>query len=158
MFPRCLALMPRLSEFMKPPSLITSFILGAALAVSAPAWAEEPATGAQSQFHLDISGQVPVTCRVLIDTTIVPSAAGRSSLGKMREFCNNPAGYRVVMDRPAIDGPATLIVDGREIPLTAMGVVIVSQSPRAAVAEHQVEIELSQAWAGGAVVFRIEPF
>ncbi len=142
---------------MKALSLMSPLAFVAALAVFTPAFAGEPDARTQSEFRIELSGRVPVLCRVSIDNTIVPNATGLVSLGKMTEFCNNPTGYRVVLVNPVINGPATLIVDGREIPLGAQELVLVSQSAGAAVAEHRVELQRGEAGAVGTLAFRIEP-
>lgn len=142
---------------MKTLSLMSPIAFVVALALSAPVFAAEPDAKVHSEFRIELSGQVPVLCRVSIDNTIVPNTAGRVLLGKMTEFCNNPTGYRVVLVNPFISGPATLIVDGREIPLDVQDIVIVSQSPGAAVAEHRVELLRGEAGSGGTLAFRIEP-
>lgn len=142
---------------MRTLSLMSPLAFAAALAISAPAFAAEPDARAHSEFRIALSGQVPVLCRVSIDSTIVPDTAGRVSLGKMTEFCNNPTGYRVVLVNPFISGSAILIVDGREIPLDEQDIVIVSQSAGAAVAEHRVELQRGETGSGGTLAFRIEP-
>lgn len=118
-----------------------------------PAIASEPA----GQHRIGVSGQVPVLCRVSIDAALVPAGPGRVSLGTMKEFCNNPHGYQVVLEYAPMAGDAVLIVDGRRIVLDSSGFAIVARSPGAAVVERKVELQLSQAGAPPALTFRIEP-
>lgn len=142
---------------MKIRPFLPTAVASAVLAIAAPASGAAPESGPSSQFRLDVSGQVAVVCRVSIDTAVIPDVAGRVSLGTMKEFCNNPSGYRVVVDHPAIAGPAMLIVDGREIALNSGAAVVISQSAGAAVAARKVELEVAQGGQSGTLAFRIEP-
>lgn len=138
---------------MKDHAALSIFAAVAAAIVAAPAIASEPA----AQYRIGISGEVPVLCRVSVDAALVPDSAGRVSLGTMKEFCNNPHGYQVVMEYAPIAGDAALIVDGRTIPLGKSGRVVVARSPGAAVIERKVELQLSQEGVAPALAFRIEP-
>lgn len=135
----------------------SAFIAAAALAASGAALADQPAPTGAAEFRIGISGQVPVICRVSLDSTVLADASGRVSLGTMKEFCNNPTGYRVVLQYPATLESGRLLVDGREVLLNGAGEVTLTRSPGAAVAEHQVELDLSGGTASGALAFRIEP-
>jgi len=133
---------------------VRSIFLAAAVAMAgAPAIASEGA----GQYRIGLSGQVPVLCRVSIDAALVPAGPGRVSLGTMKEFCNNPHGYQVVLEYAPMAGDAVLIVDGRRIALDSSGFAIVARSPGAAVVERQVELQLPPAGGPPALTFRIEP-
>ena len=138
---------------MKDHAALSILAALAAAFVAAPAIASEPA----AQYRIGISAEVPVLCRVSVDAALVPDGAGRVSLGTMKEFCNNPHGYQVVMEYAPIAGDAALIVDGRTIPLGKSGRVVVARSPGAAVIERKVELQLSQEGVAPALAFRIEP-
>lgn len=73
----------------------------------------EPAT-----FTIDISGYVPVICRVATDVTTVDSTG---SLGTLTEFCNNPTGYQVWVDYAPGATTASISVNGNVVPLSASG-------------------------------------
>ena len=60
-----------------------------ALGASLFALAAAPATAAD--YRIGISGDVPVVCRVTVET----NAAPEGTLGRMQEFCNNGRGYKV---------------------------------------------------------------
>lgn len=112
---------------------------------------------AASQYQIGIEGKVPVICRVALDKVQTDANSGVVSLGQLKEFCNNAGGYDVVADySPALAG-AKLVVDGVEIPLGSAGSVKVSQSDRAAIASHTVELKQAGAPEAGALSFRIEP-
>ena len=138
---------------MKNHAVLSLFAAAAATMAAVPAIASEPA----AQYHIGISGEVPVLCRVSIDAALVPDSAGRVSLGTLKESCNNPHGYQVVLEYSPDMADALLIVDGRAIPLGKSGLVIVAKSPGAAVIERKVELQLPQAGAPPALAFRIEP-
>lgn len=130
----------------------------AALTVVAPAAAFAPgvAIGA-SQFTLGISGFVPVICRARLEAGIVTPQAGTVNLGTLNEFCNSPNGYRVHADYSAELAAGKLIVDGSEMPLGSNGSSVVSQSDRAAIDSHDLQLELPEGVQTGQISFRIEP-
>ena len=133
--------------------------IAAAVAVSATLVAFAPVANAQagtSGYRIGVEGYVPVICRVSVDAAQA-SNSGTTSLGELKEFCNNARGYQVVADySPALAG-ASLVVDGVEIPLNGSGSVTVSQSDKAATASHKVEIKLAGSAQPGNLSFRIQP-
>lgn len=143
---------------MKKLAAVSSLLSFTALAISSAALAAGPSQNGGAEFRLGISGEVPVICRVSLDGAVLSAAEGRVSLGVMKEFCNNPTGYRVVMEYPATLKSAKLFIDGREFLLDGTGQLTVARSPGAAVAEHKVELALSQNVGPSALAFRIEPF
>lgn len=136
-------------------------VAGAALVLAFPGMAAgtegDGDSATAGRYRIGVGGHVPVICRVSIDSPLVPDTAGRVSLGTMKEFCNNPAGYRVIVERSSLAGSAILIVDGREILLNSGQSVVVAQSARAAVAARKVELEIGTGGQAGALAFRIEP-
>jgi len=142
---------------MKKLPVLSAFLSIAALAISGAALANEPARVGGAEFRIGIVGEVPVICRVSLDTTVLSDVDGRVSLGTMKEFCNNPTGYRVVLEYPAAMESAKLIIDGRELALDGSGLVAVTRSAGAAVAEHKVELDLNHKVGSGALALRIEP-
>lgn len=145
-----------LGQTMKSLSKLSVITVTAALA-SVPVSASSPARSATGGYQIEVSGHVPVICRVSIDSSSIPEATGRVSLGTMTEFCNNPSGYRVVLEHRAFSGPAILIVDGREIPLSSDQASVVSQSSNPAFTKHKVELDLGEGGQVGVLAFRIEP-
>lgn len=133
--------------------------IAAAVAVSATLVAFAPVANAQagtSGYRIGVEGYVPVICRVSVDAAQA-SNSGTTSLGELKEFCNNARGYQVVADySPALAG-ASLVVDGVEIPLNGSGSVTVSQSDKAATASRKVEIKLAGSAQPGNLSFRIQP-
>lgn len=133
--------------------------IAAAVAVSAATVAFAPLANAQggtSAYRIGVEGHVPVICRVSVDAAQV-SGAGTTSLGELKEFCNNAHGYKVVADYSPVLTGASLVVDGVEIPLNGSGSVIVSQSSTAAMANRKVELKLAGAAQPGSLTFRIQP-
>ncbi len=127
-------------------------------ATIAPASGFQPSVAVGSnQFTIGVVGYVPVICRANVEASLVAPVAGTVSLGTLKEFCNSPAGYRVIADySPALED-AKLLVDGKKIPLGKGGSVIVSDSKQAAIASHAVELQLPKDGQTGSLSFRIEP-
>lgn len=131
----------------------------AALCASAlPAGALTPSVDVGSaHFAIGIVGYVPVICRANVDANSISPVAGTTSLGMLKEFCNSPTGYRVVADYSPELASAKLLVDGVEVPLSAAGSTVVSQSDSAKIANHSLALEMPQDGQTGNISFRIEP-
>lgn len=142
---------------MKKLPVLSAFLSIAVLAVSGAAMASEHSRDGGADFRIGIAGKVPVICRVSLDTTVLSDVDGRVSLGTMKEFCNNPTGYRVVLEYPAAMESTKLIIDGRELALDGSGLVAVTRSASAAVAEHKVELDLNRKVGSATLALRIEP-
>lgn len=128
-----------------------------ALAIGAPVSAAAPVAGS-SQLSLDITAKVPVICRTQMTGTMAAIGADTYSLGALNEFCNNARGYRVVAEYSPTLASAKLMVDGKPVPLGKSGSTVISQSSRAAIASHEVTLEMAKGNApSGAISFRIEP-
>ena len=132
-----------------------SAALAGALVLAAPASAVAPGVNLGSgQFTIGLTGFVPVICRASVDATVVAPSAGTVQLGALNEFCNSPNGYVVVANYSASLGKATLLVDGKSVPLGADGTTIVTQSDTAAISTHELAL---QGASQGSLSFRIEP-
>lgn len=129
----------------------------AGMLVCTPALASAPGEGGTVEMRIGVSGQVPVICRVSVDRAAIPGDAGENVIGILSEFCNNPHGYRVVMDYSDLIGGGRLLVDGQAIPLGKAGSVVVSQSARAGMVKRSLAVDLAQGGQAGAFTFRIEP-
>lgn len=129
----------------------------AGLAAAVPAMAVTPGVAVgSSQFSIGIVGYVPVICRANVDTTLVAPLQGTVQLGTLREFCNNPNGYRVYADYSASLANATILVDGKPVLLHSGGSTIVSQSSAAAIDSHALALEVPAGVTDGTLTFRIE--
>lgn len=128
------------------------------VALSTPAAAFAPGIelGA-SRFTLGISGFVPVVCRASVSATVISPVQGSAPLGTLNEFCNSPNGYRVHADYSADLAKAKLIVDGKGIALQKDGSTVVSQSNRAGIESHALELQLPKGVQTGSISFRIVP-
>ena len=132
-----------------------STALAGALVLAVPASAVAPGVNLGSgQFTIGLTGFVPVICRASVDATVVAPSAGTVQLGALNEFCNSPNGYVVVANYSASLGKATLLVDGKAMPLGADGTTIVTQSDTAAISTHELAL---QGASQGSLSFRIEP-
>lgn len=84
-----------------------------------------------ASYTINITGYVPVVCRVTAANTQVQSGQ-TVDLGNLTEFCNNPTGYQVWVDyTPGITGE-TMYVDGNAIPLSSSGSTMIDSSSTAA--------------------------
>lgn len=127
-------------------------------ATVAPAAGFQPSVAVGSnQYTISVTGFVPVICRANVETNLVAPKAGVVSLGTLKEFCNSPAGYRVVADYSPALADAKLVVDGKKIALGGAGTVVVSESDRAAITDRNLELQLPTDGQTGSLSFRIEP-
>jgi hypothetical protein len=129
-----------------------AFAALAAAAVAIPAVAAE--TG---DYRIGIEGEVPLLCRASVDSATVPATAGETKLGRLEEFCNSGAGYKVYADYSPELANAVLRVDGRAVPLDESGTALVSSSAGAAIASHDLVLSLPEGVSGGSISFRIVP-
>lgn len=130
----------------------------ATLLLATPASAIAPGVSVGgAQFTIGISGFVPVICRANVDANVVAPNAGTTSLGALDEFCNSPNGYVVLAQSSASLGKATLLVDGKPVPLSADGTTVVTESATPAVARHALALEVAEGGGQGSLSFRIEP-
>ena len=133
-------------------------VIAGLCATVAPASGFEPSVSVGgSKYTIAISGFVPVICRANVEASMIAPTAGTVSLGTLKEFCNSPAGYRVVADYSPGLANAKLLVDGQEVALDEAGSVTVSQSDQAAIINRAVELQLAQDGQTGSLSFRIEP-
>lgn len=133
-------------------------VIAGLCATVAPASGFEPSVSVGgSKYTIAISGFVPVICRANVEASMIAPTAGTVSLGTLKEFCNSPAGYRVVADYSPSLANAKLLVDGQEVALDEAGSVTVSQSDQAAIINRAVELQLAQDGQTGSLSFRIEP-
>ena len=132
-----------------------SVALAGVLALATPASAVAPGVNLVSgQFTIGLTGFVPVICRASVDASVVAPSSGTVQLGALNEFCNSPNGYVVVANYSASLGKATLLVDGKAVPLGADGTTVVTQSHTAAITTHTLALQGALA---GSLSFRIEP-
>lgn len=138
------------------PTLSKLVALAAALPLAvAGAGAAAPEVSLSSSYTIGIRGFVPVICRANLQATSAATSGGVQQLGALSEFCNNAGGYRVVADYSANLAGGNLLVDGKAIPLTDAGSVVVSQSDHADIASHQIALDVP-AGADGSLSFRVE--
>lgn len=128
----------------------------AAVVMVGTAGAAAPSANVAGMTTIGLRGFVPVVCRVSLDASATSTLAGKRTLGTMNEFCNSPAGYRVVANYSPTLASARLVVDGIAIPLDRSGSVVVSQSDHAGIAARAVRLELPYDTAPGSLRFRIE--
>jgi hypothetical protein len=136
---------------------------GAAIAAiltasAAPAWAT--ATGsATGSFELRV--RVPVLCRVSYTAGggTVGGANGAVDLGQIGEFCNDGAGYSVVVDyAPGTLRGAVLQLGTDRVVLDGSGKAVISQSPGARIRTRElVATPGANGFDSPALSFQIQP-
>jgi hypothetical protein len=132
---------------------VLGVICASALASSAAFAADVSSGPAAATF--EITGFVPVICRANLQSNVVQVSGGETKLGALNEFCNSPRGYQVFVETsPELSG-ATLIIDGREVPLSDSGPILVSSSEGPATASRDVRI--ASGGGSGSLNFRIVP-
>ena len=132
---------------------VLGLLCATALATTA-AGAADLDNGGSARASFEVTGFVPVTCRANLDATVVPVTSGEVALGKLNEFCNSPAGYDVFVESSPELADAMLIVDGREVPLSATGSTLVASADGPAIVSR--EIRLTGAGSdGGSLNFRV---
>lgn len=131
-------------------------IILAAAAVPADAGASGLQVGS-NRYTINLEGFVPVICRATVDSAMINPTAGTTQLGSLNEFCNDAAGYSVYADYSGSLAGGNLIVDGTPVPLQSSGTSLVSSSDHAAIASHDISLELPDGVSGGSLSFRIEP-
>ena len=132
-----------------------AFVGAFALATPAAQAVDPHVAVGSAQYTIGISGFVPVVCRATVDAAMVPAQGGQVSLGSLNEFCNNPNGYAVYADYSPDMAKASLLVDGKKVPLGKTGSTQVSKSNRAGIAAHAVSLDLPKDVEPGAISFRI---
>ncbi len=85
------------------------------------------ATNATSSFVLQVN--VPVRCALRHDGSTVSIEGGAYRLGELKEYCNSPQGYSVVVDyQPGTMRGAVIMVGDERITLDGSGESIVSRA------------------------------
>ena len=109
----------------------------------------------QSSFTLELRGYVPVICNAQVNAAQVTPQAGQVELGQLSEFCNNANGYEVWIDySPSLAG-ASLVVDGQTVNLTDAGSARISHLDHAAIASHDLALDLPSADTQGNISVRV---
>jgi len=136
-------------------------LAGIIVASAMPAGAFAPTVNiARADTTIAITGIVPVICHTRVDASSVAGTPGTVSLGRLKEFCNSPHGYRVYADYSPSLADAELTVDGVSVPLQQGGSTLVSESADAAIEYRELALSLPEngpAAVSGSLSFRIEP-
>ena len=113
------------------------FATGIALTVAFPVGAEPISS------ELRITGVVPTICNVSFRAGMATSTGSAIDLGTMSRFCNDSAGYRVVLQTPHGLSNATFVYGSVRVPLSADGetVIIDSSQPELGAEPARIEID-----------------
>jgi hypothetical protein len=109
-----------------PIALLTAFTLVGI--VIAPSAADARGGGALT-FRLGLN--VPTICRIDVRGPVGAATGAGSAVAE--EFCNAPAGYRVLAIHPGADGSGlSFEYDGRRVPASAGGTTVLVEEQTAA--------------------------
>lgn len=113
---------------------------------------------ASQSTSVRIQGHVPVMCRVQLASSVgVMGEDGVVDLGVVREFCNAPRGYRVILQHSPGLEDATIFRGGLRIPLSPTGETVLTDSTHADIQEVALSIDPGSApVAFGSIAIRIE--
>lgn len=114
--------------------MVKKTALTAAAVILVSAFSAQADTGIRSSASTSIRIQafVPVICRVRLSTDVgMADENGIVHLGSASEFCNAPAGYRVMLQHPVDLTGAAVISDGQRIPLSPSGETVLTDSSHA---------------------------
>lgn len=109
-----------------------------AIAAALSALAPGLALAKPASQTLTIQGYVPVVCRATYDAQVGQYVDGVVNLGQVREFCNSARGYRVVIEHTGAGDVGSVIVDGREIELSATGSTTIASVNGPAIMERSI--------------------
>lgn len=109
-------------------------LAAAAISAMAPAIA----LAAPAAQTLTLEGRVPVVCRATYDAAVGLYQDGVVELGRVREFCNAARGYSVVVEHSGAGDVGSIIVDGREIPLSSSGATTIANVAGPAIQQRQI--------------------
>lgn len=113
------------------------FVAGAALAAAFPV-AAEPVSN-----ELRISGVVPTICNVSFGAGMASSSGSTIDLGTMSRFCNDSAGYRVVLQTPHGLSNATFVYGSVRVPLSVDGETVIIDSSQPELGAEPAHIEIA---------------
>ena len=134
---------------MLPRIVFTAFAASALVSTAAMA---EPAS-----FTLELTGHVPTICRAEVQQGQAAAGAGLINLGVLNEFCNAAGGYEIYAEASPELADAVLVVDGKDVPLSASGPTRVSRSDHADSATRSLELRLPDGRTApdGSLSFRV---
>lgn len=133
----------------------SSTIFAIAVSSFATVAASNPAIPVSDSFTLGIRGFVPVICRADVQASQITPVSGVTSVGVIKEFCNNPSGYQIWADHSESLNDAALLIDGRRVELSDSGSTLISESNHAAIASRDLAIDLPDANRTGSLSVRI---
>nr|WP_137677382.1 hypothetical protein [Parerythrobacter lutipelagi] len=112
-----------------------------------------------SNYGVQLRGNVPVSCHVKSDASIVDITDTTADLGIVREFCNNAAGYDLYLDySPELAG-GTVTIGDRMFQLDGAGTVAIASENGPSIQANAVRLDLANAADNQnlAISFRMVP-
>ena len=100
---------------------------------------------ARETYGLGLAGVVPVICSATVSAGVATAGPGRTPIGRLNILCNDPAGYQVWVDYPPALAMGSVVLDGRQIPMSAAGKTLILASPTAGRAAYDLAIEAASA-------------
>jgi hypothetical protein len=108
--------------------------IAALVLCQSPAYAASVARGSYS-----LQLVVQQTCTIRHMPGLTPLGSGAYGLGALKEFCNAPQGYAIVVSyTPGTMQGAVLSLGGESVMLNGSGTAVISQAPGPRVAEREL--------------------
>jgi hypothetical protein len=113
---------------------------------------------ATERANFRVSGIVHTVCRLDIAGSSSVRNTGFIDFGTFTQLCNAKSGFRVIMQHPTNMGGATLMIDGRAVPLSSGNetIIVDSSQPIFKVSDAQLDVR-NTTTPVHSLSFRIEP-
>jgi len=134
---------------------LTLMCLALLAAIAGSANAAPPARSAAMVHTINVNGHVDLQCEAMLHNADAIAQPGLTDLGLLTERCNSPTGFKVWLYYPATLTDASVVVDGRHIPLNGSGAVVIDQSETAAVSRHTLALYQPGGYAAADIAIRI---
>jgi hypothetical protein len=111
--------------------------------------------GQNNIFAISSHGYVPVICQSSMNASLSTPSPGETIVGWVSTTCNDPSGFQVWAEHPAELAAATLIVDGRRIPMSPSGKTLIDEHCAPGNSSHEAAIAPPPHVAPGKISLRI---
>lgn len=117
-----------------------------------------PALAEPARMAVTISGIVPTICHVDLAQPTPRPAGGSFDFGTMSEFCNQSAGYRVVLHHPAGLTNASVSLGGTRVALSAGTETVIVDADGPAITARALTLDTGNTDVGADRLFlQVEP-
>lgn len=123
--------------------MVRSLVMASATA-AALGFAIIPASAEVATTSISIHGVVPTICKAQFGTAMAAAGQQTIDLGLMTRFCNDGAGYRVVLHTPVGLKGASFVHGGLRVPLSESGETVIVDSNLPEWASEAAAIDLGE--------------